>query len=341
MKVHNLEYRTLSHLVGRVPKKNAGFRLGRTVGQAHPRSLLDYCCISGRSKRAMPSQSYTAKGDYSDSSYVRPKFECMRVISQPYVDLNDDCGVGARRLDYCDEAQAGFAYDESKIWEKDIWITKDAKGRPTSYFKWNQDKVNYLIHYYIERGGDMSTYPFEDDLDKTKGAYKSIVMAYASRAIKESRLKSVFEKGGISDGTIIVDAKGDVTIETEEEVSLENQEEIKKKLTEAGETATALRDVIFDQSPKYVGLSGEKKNETSNLYYVGWILNRYYSTRLEDLSIEEDGSIAGLPDEVYEKKGYQFQTDFYKRLKTLLRKGVKSEDEIGRLIYRNGKLYIL
>ena len=77
------------------------------------------------------------------------------------------------------------------------------------------------------------------------------------------------------------------------------------------------------------------------MYNVGWILYRYYSVRIEDLSMAEDGSISGLPDEVYEKHDYQFQPDFYDNIRKLIRRGGKSEDEIGRIVYRNGKLFVL
>lgn len=187
----------------------------------------------------------------------------------------------------------------------------------------------------------MSTYPFENDSEKTKKVYKSLVMMDAGRVIEESRLKHVFEKSGISEGTIVIDAKGDVSIETDEDVSLEEKESMKKQLMEAGRTADALRNIIFSESPRFANLSSENRLETSSMYNVGWILYRYYSVRIEDLSMAEDGSISGLPDEIYEKHDYQSQADFYDHIRELIRRGGTSEDEVGRFVYKNGKLFVL
>lgn len=286
-----------------------------TIQVKQPKSLLDYCCISEKSETVMPSLCYTKMGDYLD--------ECSKVV---------------RQLNFCEKAKAGYPYDESKLGKEDVWITK---GHSTEYIMPNQDKMNYLIHYYMERGGDMSTYPFENDSEKTKTAYKSIVRMEASKAIEESRLKYVFEKYGISEGTIVVDAKGEVSIETDEEVSLEKKESMKKQLMEAGGTADALRNMVFSEGSRFAHLSSEKQIETDNMYYVGWILYRYYSVRIEDLSIAEDGSISGLPDEVYKKYDYQSLTDFYGHIRQLIRRGGASEDELGRFVYSNGKLFVL
>lgn len=59
------------------------------------------------------------------------------------------------------------------------------------------------------------------------------------------------------------------------------------------------------------------------------------------MSIAEDGSISGLPDDVYEKYDDQLQTDFYDNIRKLIRRGGKSGDEIGRIVYRNENLFIL
>lgn len=298
--------------------KSRSSDLDKTIQVEQPKSLLDCCCISRQSETIMPSLCYTKTGDYFDV-----------------------CSKAVRQLDFCEKAQVGYPYEESKLGKEDVWITKDEKGRTTNYFMPNQDKINYLVHYYMERGGDMSTYPFENDSEKTKRAYKSLVMTHASKAIEESRLKHVFEKYGISEGTIVIDAKGDVSIETDEDVSLEKKESIKKQLMEAGRTADALRNMVFSESSRFVHLSSEKQIETDNMYYVGWILYRYYSVRIEDLSIAEDGSISGLPDEVYKKYDYQSLTDFYDHIRQLIRRGGTSEDELGRFIYKNGKLFVL
>ncbi len=65
------------------------------------------------------------------------------------------------------------------------------------------------------------------------------------------------------------------------------------------------------------------------------------SSRIEDLSIAEDGSIFGLPDEVYKKHNYQSQADFYDHIRQLIERGGTSEYELGRFVYRNGKLFVL
>lgn len=289
--------------------------LKQTTQIRQPKSLFDYCCISERKETVMPSLCYTKTGDYFD-----------------------ECGKAVRQLDFCEKAQAGYPYDESKLGKEDVWITK---GHSTKYIMPNQDKINYLVHYYMEQGGDMSTYPFENDSEKTKTAYKSIVRMEAGKAVEESRLKYVFEKYGISEGTIIVDAKGEVSIETDEEVSQEKKESMKKQLMEAGGTADALRNMVFSESSRFAHLSSEKQIEADNMYYVGWILYRYYSVRIEDLSIAEDGSISGLPDEVYKKYDYQSLTDFYGHIRQLIGRGGTSEDELGRFVYSNGKLFVL
>lgn len=303
MRIHHLD-----NFIRADSEKIAGFDQGRTAQVEQPASLLDYCCISGQSEMVMPSLSYTMRGDYCD--------------------VNSNV---ARQLNFCEKAQVGYAYEESKLGKEDVWITKDEKGRATNYLEYNKDKVNYLIHYYMEQGGDMSTYPFEHDTEETKQAYKSLVMWYGGRVIEESRLKNVFDTAGINEGTFVIDAKGDISIETDEEVSPEKRESMKKQLMEAGKTADALRNMIFGESPKFVGLPSEKKIEISSMYYVGWILYRYYSVRIEDLSMAEDGSISGLPDEVYEKHDYQSQPDFYDNIRNLIRRGGKARMRLAGL----------
>ena len=302
-------------VTGRDSIESGSLNPSRMMQVKPEKSLLDYCCISQQTEEIMPSMIYTSKGNYYDAS-----------------------NHAARQLNFCEKVQAGYPYEESKLGQKDVWMTE---GRSTPFLVCNKDKVNYLIHYYIERGGDMSTYPFENDSERTKRAYQFNVTLQVNKALEESRLKHVFEEAGVSEGTIAVDAKGEVSIETDVEVSFEKKESMKKQLMERGWTDTALRNMVFSQCSGFAGLSIEEKNEASSMYNVGWILYRYYSVRIEDLSMAEDGSISGLPDEVYEKHDYQSQPDFYDNIRKLIRRGGKSEDEIGRIVYRNGKLFVL
>lgn len=166
-------------------------------------------------------------------------------------------------------------------------------GRQTTpYMKYNQDKVNYLVHYYLERGGDMETYPFENDSEETQTAYKHLAEFYAYQALEESRLRSAFEDSGIDIATITVDVKGEIKIESGDNYDPEKLENLKSKLIESGKTATAFRNIIFREGQQYIGLSGEKKNELSSMYYTGWMLYRHYGLRVEDLAIMEDGEIS-------------------------------------------------
>ena len=100
-------------------------------------------------------------------------------------------------------------------------------------------------------------------------------------------------------------------------------------MVESGKTATAFRNIIFREGQQYVGLSGEKKNEFSSMFYTGWILYRHYGLRVEDLAITEDGEIFGLTD------------DFYNNIKKLIERGGSSEDDVGRIVYKEGNIFVL
>lgn len=42
------------------------------------------------------------------------------------------------------------------------------EDRRHRHMKYNKDKVNYLVHYYLDRGGDMETYPSKMIVRKPK-----------------------------------------------------------------------------------------------------------------------------------------------------------------------------
>ena len=235
------------------------------------KSLLDYYLEDERAEDIIPSFLYTKSGISQDLLNVKP-------------------------LNYCEMAKAGYSFSENKLNSKDVWLTVDENGRQTTpYMKYNKDKVNYLVHYYLDRGGDMETYPFENDSEETQTAYKHLAEFYAYQALEESRLRSAFENSGIDSATITVDVKGEIKIESGNNYDSEKLDNLKSKLVESGKTATAFRNIIFREGQQYVGLSGEKKNEFSSMFYTGWILYRHYGLRVEDLAITEDGEIFGCP----------------------------------------------
>ena len=119
------------------------------------RSLLDYYLADERAKTVVSSFLYTRSGTSQDLLNVKP-------------------------LNYCKMAENNYPFDENKLDKEDIWLTEDENGRKmTPYMRYNKDKVNYLVHYYLERGGDMRMYPFENDSDETRTAYKHLAEFYA------------------------------------------------------------------------------------------------------------------------------------------------------------------
>ena len=130
------------------------------------KSLLDYYLEDERAEDIIPSFLYTKSGISQDLLNVKP-------------------------LNYCEMAKAGYSFSENKLNSKDVWLTVDENGRQTTpYMKYNKDKVNYLVHYYLDRGGDMETYPFENDSEETQTAYKHLAEFYAYQALEESRLRA-------------------------------------------------------------------------------------------------------------------------------------------------------
>ena len=187
----------------------------------------------------------------------------------------------------------------------------------------------------------METYPFENDSEETQTAYKHLAEFYAYQALEESRLRSAFENSGIDSATITVDVKGEIKIESGNNYDSEKLDNLKSKLVESGKTATAFRNIIFREGQQYVGLSGEKKNEFSSMFYTGWILYRHYGLRVEDLAITEDGEIFGLTEDVYNDYEYRSASDFYNNIKKLIERGGSSEDDVGRIVYKEGNIFVL
>jgi hypothetical protein len=281
------------------------------------KSLLDYYLEDERAEDIIPSFLYTKSGISQDLLNVKP-------------------------LNCCEMAKAGYSFSENKLNSKDVWLTVDENGRQTTpYMKYNKDKVNYLVHYYLDRGGDMETYPFENDSEETQTAYKHLAEFYAYQALEESRLRSAFENSGIDSATITVDVKGEIKIESGNNYDSEKLDNLKSKLVESGKTATAFRNIIFREGQQYVGLSGEKKNEFSSMFYTGWILYRHYGLRVEDLAITEDGEIFGLTEDVYNDYEYRSDSDFYNNIKKLIERGGSSEDDVGRIVYKEGNIFVL
>lgn len=281
------------------------------------KSLLDYYLEDERAVDNIPSFLYTKSGISQDPLIVKP-------------------------LNYCKMAENDYSFNETKLNAEDIWLSVDENGRQTTpYMKYNQDKVNYLVHYYLERGGDMETYPFENDSEETQTAYKHLAEFYAYQALEESRLRSAFADFGVDTATITVDAKGEIKIESGNQYDPDKLENVRRKLMESEKTATAFRNIIFREGQQYIGLPGEKKNEISSMYYTGWILYRHYGLRVEDLAIMENGKISGLTQDVYNDYEYRSDSDFYKDIIKLIEKGGSSEDEVGRIIYKEGNIFVL
>lgn len=281
------------------------------------KSLLDYYLEDERVVDQIPSFLYTKSGMAQDVLNVKP-------------------------LSYCKIAENGYSFDEAKLNSRDIWLTVDEKGRQTTpYMKYNQDKVNYLVHFYLERGGNMETYPFENDSEETQIAYKHLVEFCAYQALEESRFRSAFVDSGIDNATITIDAKGEIRIRSGNDYNSEELENLKRKLIESGEIATAFQNLIIREGQRYESLSGEKKNELSSMYYTEWVLYRQYGLKVEDLAIMEDGKIAGLAEDVYNDYKYRFDSDFYKNVVKLIEKGGSSEDEVGRIVYKEGNIFVL
>lgn len=334
------------------------------------KSLLDYCLISDQKDEAIPSFLYNnikkadlqavighfrqsryselAKGnpysagqsgtpalvpDQEDEDYsipTRSDYDCEDISIQ-----TEDGTL--RQLRYCELIKEKYPYDESKLLKKDVWITK-VNGISTRYIKLNKDKVNYLVQYYAERGGDMSTYPFENDSEDIQRMYKHSAEEYGFCVMEECRLRKAFEDAGIQEATISIDVKGEITVDTADEQA--DIEALKQSL-KFERASTSLRNTIFSEGYKYNNLSSEEIVDTSAMYATAWQLYRYYGIDIDDLSIEKDGSISGLTDEVYEDYDCQTHTEFYGFIKKLIRRGGSSSDEIGRIMYKDGKLYVL
>ena len=77
------------------------------------------------------------------------------------------------------------------------------------------------------------------------------------------------------------------------------------------------------------------------MYYTGWILYRHYGLRIEDLTIMEDGEISGLTEDVYNDYEYRSDSDFYKNIRKLIEKGGSSDDEVGRIVYKENNIFVL
>ena len=71
------------------------------------------------------------------------------------------------------------------------------------------------------------------------------------------------------------------------------------------------------------------------------ILYRHYDLRVEDLAIMEDGGISGLTEDVYNDYEYRSDSDFYKNIIKLRERGGSSEDEVGRLVYKESNIFVL
>ena len=82
-------------------------------------------------------------------------------------------------------------------------------------------------------------------------------------------------------------------------------------------------------------------SSTDSMYYTGWILYRHYGLRIEDLTIMEDGEISGLTEDVYNDYEYRSDSDFYKNIRKLIEKGGSSDDEVGRIVYKENNIFVL
>ena len=188
----------------------------------------------------------------------------------------------------------------------------------------------------------MSTYPFENDSEDIQMAYKNSAEVYGFHAMEECRLRKAFEDAGIQEATISIDVKGEITVDTaDEQADIEALKQCLKSDRTSGRTSISLRNAIFNEGYKYNNLSNEESIDTSAMYATAWQLYRHYGIDIDDLSIEKDGSISGLTDEVYEDYDCQTHTEFYGFIKKLIRRGGSSSDEIGRIMYKDGKLYVL
>lgn len=65
------------------------------------------------------------------------------------------------------------------------------------------------------------------------------------------------------------------------------------------------------------------------------------TTIAEDLAITEDGEIFGLTEDVYNDYEYRSDSDFYNNIKKLIERGGSSEDDVGRIVYKEGNIFVL
>ena len=55
----------------------------------------------------------------------------------------------------------------------------------------------------------------------------------------------------------------------------------------------------------------------------------------------EDGEISGLTEDVYNDYEYRSDSDFYKNIRKLIEKGGSSDDEVGRIVYKENNIFVL
>jgi hypothetical protein len=277
-----------------------------------PKTLLDYLVLSELSeegKSVANSDLYTKDGTFVSLPKLQP-------------------------LPYCAMIKETFPYDEAKLGEVDVWKTCTRDGCNQRSIIPNEDKINYLIQYYVERGGDTSVYPFSNDTEETRKLYEGLATWHGQHAIEESRIRSIFTSAGIEDGKMTIDAKGVIKVEAQDA----DMEVVNEKLDNLTIRQAIFTRMVYSNS-RYSHFSDERINKLYTSLTVRRALYLEYNTKLEDLSVSENGSILGLPEGIREdyKGGWQY---FYPELQQALAKGGSSDAIVATITYKNGELYI-
>lgn len=278
------------------------------------KSLLDYLFISGQLDEPMKSETY----DDLRLSSMKNRYN----LSEFY------------RFSECENVAVNHKYDITKINRKDkdydVWYTVDKDGRKTTpYMHYNEDKIHYLANFYAKNGGDLSQYPFPDD-EMTKDTYIGLVKTYAGKVIREAQIAKVFEDSGVDACVMKLDIKGEVYIETEDE----NKAEKLRENFLADKMATGLRTMIFGKSEYAKSMSNETKIYKSEQVGMRWSLYRHHGIVVDDLSINEEGEVEGLP-EIFK----DYDPLFFDIVKGGILSKESSNQIIGTFIYKDGKVY--
>lgn len=298
-----------------IPLTRSGKGVSEHTAIEAKKTLLDYLSLTERTVSCMKSELYSNLGQIKSSRYI---------LSQFY------------RFQACENAVGNFPYDADMIENKEVWRTTDEYGRKTTpYMDYDKNKLNYLINYYAGNGGNLSEYPFPEDEKMTQDAYKDLVKIHAGSVLDEALISGIFNDSGIDSCTVTIDAKGEVNVDSDNEAI---SKELKEKLMAQGTVGMALRNIIYRRRAVSENMSSETRSAKAEQTCTRWDLYRDYGVLIEDLSINEESEIEGLPEQVYQD--YGTNPIFYESIKSIIRGNESSDSIIGTFVYISGNVYI-